>query len=56
MKKTKSEPNIEIVENKNNKENNEGNNIIIKEKDKEYYILGGFPDFVEALKKRGWKE
>ena len=32
------------------KESNEGNNIIIKEKDKEYYILGGFPDFVLVQK------
>ena len=63
MKKIKSEPKIEIKENNNEINNNENTinndiNIIKEEKEKEktYYILGGFPDFVESLQKRGWKE
>ena len=52
MKKIKSEPKIEIKENKNE----ENNNIIKKEKENIYYFIGQFPDFVESMKKRGWKE
>ena len=55
LKKIKSEPKLEL--NNNKEENNiEENKANIKDKEKTYYFIGGFPDFVESLKKRGWKE
>ena len=58
MKKIKSEPKIEIKENNNENDNNNNINeqIIKKDKEKRYYFIGSFPDFVDALKKRGWNE
>ena len=47
LKKTKSEPKIEIEENTDK-------NLIKKEKT--FCIMGQFPDFVKALTKRNWKQ
>ena len=47
FKKTKSEPKIEI------EENTEKN---LPKKEKTFCIMGSFPDFVEALTKRNWKQ
>ena len=55
MKKIKSEPKIEIKEN-SIKEDNTEKSIIKQEKEKTYYLIGGFPDIAESLQKRGWKE
>ena len=61
LKKIKSEPKMEIPEDKNKeKEKKENNDNIIdinmNKKDKEYLLIGGFPDFEESLKKRGWNK
>ena len=52
---------MEIPEDKNKeKEKKENNDNIIdinmNKKDKEYLLIGGFPDFEESLKKRGWNK
>ena len=48
--KTKSEPKIEIEENTDKNDNN------TTKKEKTFCIMGHFPDFVEALTKRNWKQ
>ena len=50
-KKTKSEPKIEIEENNDKNKNN-----ITKKEEKKFCIVGNFPDFLEALTKRNWKQ
>ena len=50
-KKTKSEPKIEIEENNDKNKNN-----ITKKEEKTFCIVGNFPDFLEALTKRNWKQ
>ena len=47
LKKTKSEPKIEIEENTDKN---------IPKKEKTFCIMGSFPDFVEALTKRNWTQ
>ena len=54
MKKTKSEPKIEVVVEKGNNDNtnNENND---NEKQKTFNLIGSFPDYAISLIKRGWK-
>ena len=47
LKKTKSEPKIEIEENTDKN---------LTKKEKTFCIMGQFPDFVKALTKRNWKQ